>query len=735
MATSSRISRSKKQTIRRMKRGKTAGQRKYRFFSKKNRFYWLVGLFFTLAFSVIFYFDFAKYIFRENLSSTRTYIARVDFRCLDIEKIKQEQNIRANRVPPVFRRREGWVASTLEPFNVFVLSVRKDTSEGFSSSKKEWEREYKIPFPAELARFIVKEPEKYKGFYAAAEEAFKTYRGNIVPDEYRESEELTKIIIFESGPNNRKRTVIAQSLPRLDEMLRGIQEGLQRKYGRKIVDPFLVVIGKHITPSLEKSEELIKALQEKEKDTVKDIYKVVKKDAVIVREGKRITPARVVELEQEQRTFASSLTTLDKLQMVGGHITFALSLVILVGVYMYFFEKGIKLSKTKIFIYFIFVMLFVIVSRVMSFVGFPPNAVPIVFVGMVTAIVINLRFAVVIVFILSLITGYIFRVNVDHSIALFAGGMIGVFFCSQLRRRIKILEGGFIAGLVNVAVNYGIAFSRNISFTPVWLVGVVGMSSGVGSAILLIGLLPLIEYIFDTTTDIRLLELSDQGHPLLRNLFLMASGTYTHSLGVGNLAESAAEGIGANPLLARVASYYHDIGKIFKPEYYIENQTPGRNKHDGLKPSLSSLIIASHTRDGIDLAKEYNLPQPILDIIVQHHGTGKIVFFLQKAQAAASKNEHIDEQYYRYPGPKPYSKEAGIVLLADAVEAASRTLSSPSPQSLRKTVERIITGKIEDDQLDDTGLTMVELSLIKESFITVLYGIFHTRIEYPEEQQ
>ena len=178
-----------------------------------------------------------------------------------------------------------------------------------------------------------------------------------------------------------------------------------------------------------------------------------------------------------------------------------------------------------------------------------------------------------------------------------------------------------------------------------------------------------------------------------------------------------------------------DIGKIFKPEYYIENQTPGRNKHDSLKPNLSSLIIASHTRDGIDLGKEYNLPQPILDIIVQHHGTSKIVFFLQKAQAAAGKNEPIDEQCYRYPGPKPSSKEAGIVLLADAVEAASRTLSNPSPQSLRKTVERIITGKIEDDQLDDTGLTMVELSLIKESFITVLYGIFHTRIEYPEEKQ
>ena len=718
-----------------MKRGKTVGRRTFRFFTKKNRFYWLIGLFFTLAFAAVLYFDFAQYIFRENLPSPRTYIARVDFTCRDVEQIEQERNIRANRVPPVFIPKEDWITATLDPFNSFVRGVRKDSSSEFISLKREWKQKYTVPFPGELALFIRKTPEKYEQFTAAVKELLNPYRARIIPEEYREIGELTKIIIFNGDPVPVKRMVIAQNLPTVDEMLTQIRIGLQRTFSENIVIPFVRIIGSGAVPSLEKSEELVRELQEKEKLKVKPIYKEVKKGTVIVREGDLITYARAVELEQEQMAFAQSLDLFDKLKMVGGHVTFALALVVLIGLYMYFFERDMKLSKTKLFIYFMFIMLFLVVCRLMSFSGLPPNAVPIVFVGMVTAIVIGLRFAVVMIIVLSLVTGYIFRVNVDHSIALFAGGIIGIFFCSQLRRRIKILEGGFIAGLVNVFVVYGIAFSRNISFTPAWLMGVVGMSSGVGSAVILIGLLPLIEYVFDTTTDIRLLELSDQGHPLLRNLFLMASGTYTHSLGVGNLAESAAEDIGANPLLARVASYYHDIGKMFKPEYYIENQASGRNKHDSLKPSLSSLIIASHTRDGVDLGREYKLPQPILDIIAQHHGDGKIIFFLQKAQAQAGKDETVDEEYFRYPGPRPSTKEAGIVLLADAVEAASRTLSRPSPQSLKHTVERIIAAKRDDNQLDETGLTMVDLSRIQKSFITVLYGIFHSRIEYPEEQQ
>jgi len=718
-----------------MKRGKTAGRRRIRFFTKKNRFYWLIGLFFTVSFSVILYFDIAKYIFRVDFSSTRTYIARVDFKCRDIEKIEEERNIRANRVPPVFSVKEDWVGSSLKPLSAFALSVRRDSSEDFASSKKEWKRTYTVPFPVELVQFIVTEPEKYKAFYSNAAAALREYRGNTIPDEYRESEELTKIIISGDSSKIVQRTVIAQYLPRSEDVIKQLREALGKKYKSGIVEPLCAMTAQHLKPSLEKSEELTRELQEREKAKVRPVYKEVEKGAAIVREGDKITQARAVELEKEQQVFAASLTVFDKLKMVGGHVVFALSLIVLIGLYMHFFEGDKNLSKTQIFNYFVFIMLFLAVSRLLSFSGVPPNAVPIVFVGMVTAIVVGLRFAVVMVLILSLITGYIFRVNVDHSIALFASGIIGVFFCSHLRRRIRILEGGCIAGIVNVAVIYGIAFSRNITITPAWLWAVVGISSGVGSAIILIGVLPLIEYVFDTTTDIKLLELSDQGHPLLRNLFLMASGTYTHSLGVGNLAESAAEAIGGNPLLARVASYYHDIGKIFKPEYYIENQTPGRNRHDRLKPSLSSLIIASHTRDGVDLGREYNLPQPILDIIIQHHGTSKIIFFLQKAQAFADKGETVDEEYYRYPGPKPSSKEAGIVLLADAVEAASRTLSNPSPQSLRKTVERIVAAKMEDYQLDETGLTMVEIRNIKESFISVLYGIFHSRIEYPEGQQ
>jgi putative nucleotidyltransferase with HDIG domain len=242
--------------------------------------------------------------------------------------------------------------------------------------------------------------------------------------------------------------------------------------------------------------------------------------------------------------------------------------------------------------------------------------------------------------------------------------------------------------------------------------------------------LPFFEAVFDIATDIKLLELMDPNHPLLKEMVYKSPGTYHHSIVIGNLAEAAAESINENPLLARVGAYYHDIGKSQKPEYFIENQRGDENKHDRLSPSMSSLIITSHVKEGAEMARQQKLPSVIVDIIRQHHGTSLITYFYQKAKELQPLTPLADQDF-RYPGPRPRTKVAAIVMLADAVEAASRTLGDPSSQRIQGLTNSVITRIFLDDQLSMCDLTLKDLREIAKSFNLVLAGIYHHRIDYP----
>jgi len=270
------------------------------------------------------------------------------------------------------------------------------------------------------------------------------------------------------------------------------------------------------------------------------------------------------------------------------------------------------------------------------------------------------------------------------------------------------------------------------SFQTIYVV-FFALVSGVLSAGLVSGFIPLIETLFHYTTDIKLLELANLNSPMLRDLMVRAPGTYHHSVVVGNLVESAAESINANPLLARVAAYYHDIGKISKPLYFIENLGGEDNRHDKLTPSMSALILISHIKEGSELARERRLGQPIIDIIRQHHGTGLIKFFYDRAKTQAeASGQTVEEKDFRYPGPKPQTREAGIVMLADCVEAASRSLVNPTPDRIQGMVQKIINNIFIDGQLEECELTLKNLHEIARCFNRILNGIFHHRIDYPE---
>lgn len=313
----------------------------------------------------------------------------------------------------------------------------------------------------------------------------------------------------------------------------------------------------------------------------------------------------------------------------------------------------------------------------------------------------------------------------------FMGCLVGTFgIAGQQERTGFFRAGALIAGANGMTV---LGFHLLYGFEAAWGYDLAAaVVDGLIVGVLATGLLPVLEHLFDVATDFRLLELANLNQPLLKYLILLAPGTYHHSIVVGTLAEAAAEAIGANPLLCRVGAYYHDIGKMRKPGYYIENQGGAPSRHDKLAPHLSSLVVMSHVRAGVELAEAHALPRAIVDLITQHHGTRLVSFFYQKAREATDPSlEDVPEDAYRYPGPKPQTREAAILMLADAAEAAAHSLEDPTSARIQGLVRHLINTVFADGQLDECDLTLRDLHFIARSFGRVLIGIFHARVDYP----
>jgi len=350
----------------------------------------------------------------------------------------------------------------------------------------------------------------------------------------------------------------------------------------------------------------------------------------------------------------------------------------------------------------------------------------ILLMGANAAIFFSLVFAILV----GILTG-----ELSVLIYVLTGSIAAIYALRQYRERSAIVRAGMIIGAVNILMALGLQlYSSQGEFQ--WIQFFVrtgaGIISGLSSAMLASLFLPALESLFSRTTDIRLLELSNLNGPMLRRLALEAPGTYHHSITVGTLAEAGAEEIGANGLLTRVGAYYHDIGKLKNPEYYIENQVFTGNKHESLTPSMSTLILASHVKDGLAIAEEVGLGPKVRDLIPQHHGTRIMTYFYQKAKEAAEETGgEVNENDFRYPGPRPQFKEAAILMLADQVEAASRTLQEPSPGQIRSLIRRLTQATIKDGQLDECDINLNELSKVGEAFERVLNGMYHHRIEYP----
>lgn len=335
--------------------------------------------------------------------------------------------------------------------------------------------------------------------------------------------------------------------------------------------------------------------------------------------------------------------------------------------------------------------------------------------------------------IISACTAFILMSRFEIFIYFLLNSAMAAYWMQSCRERRVLIQAGFKIGLLNMFLSTAVAVHTGdfagFRLIANWGVGFLG---GIGAGIITAGIVPLIEMAFNYTTDISLLELANLERPILRKLMMEAPGTYHHCVIVGSMVEAAASEIGANPLLAKVCGYYHDIGKVKKPLYFIENQTDGKNRHDKLAPSMSSLILISHVKEGVELAKKHKLVPEIIDAIRQHHGTSIIRFFYEKAkQLKGDDAVKIDD--YRYPGPRPQNREIGLVMLADVVEAASRSLENPTPSRIQGLVQNLINKIFSDGQLDNCELTLNDLHKIAKCFNKILNGIHHHRIEYPEQ--
>jgi len=412
-------------------------------------------------------------------------------------------------------------------------------------------------------------------------------------------------------------------------------------------------------------------------------------------------------------------------------IIFIVSVILLLVIFLYLFKKDILLDRSKLLLITLLILVEVILAY---FIGFKWHLseylIPVTLTSLLLTILLGVESGLIVTFGLALLLGMINNFNFNLMLISIVTGGVAAYSVKEVTQRYK-----FYRPMLYICFSYVVMIylMESLKFSPtadtLEYCG-FGVLNGFISTILTMGLLPIFESIFGTTTDITLLELSDLNHPLLKRLALVAPGTYHHSIVVGNLAEAAAKALGANTLLARVGAYYHDIGKMEKAEYFVENQMGFKNKHEKLAPTMSALILESHVKEGVEMAKEMKLPKRIIDIIKEHHGTTVMSYFYNKAKELGAKEESIEE--FRYPGPKPRSKEAGIMMLADAVEAASRVLEDPKPARIRGLIKKVIMDKFEAGELDDCDLTLRDLHAIEESFLPILIGVFHLRIDYPE---
>ncbi len=531
-----------------------------------------------------------------------------------------------------------------------------------------------------------------------------------------------------------------------DAELEGVRRNLGERFSAALTDAERAlateIVAPLLVPNATFSEELTEAARVAAAEAVEPVTTTIRQSEVIVQAGTVVTPLEIERLE----AFNLTEPTLDVARVAGWALLATLVVVLLLA-WIWRYRQELWHRARALTLLGLVLLVTVLAYQLTSGRSILPFFVPGAGASMLVAILLGAGPATITTALLAVLAGAVNGLSLELATYVFIGGMTGIIAVRRGDRVGIFLQAGLaivVANLVTVTI-FSLLGTRNLE--GMLQLGGASVACGVGSAIAVVGTFQIVGNLFGILTVFQLLELANPSQPLLRRLLLETPGTYHHSLMVGNLAERAAEACGADPLLARVAAYYHDVGKLANPVAFIENQAGAANPHDELAPEVSAQVLKQHVADGIDIAYRSKLPKPLIAFIPQHHGTTRLAYFWAKAreQAAApfggletaagrAAADALDERRFRHNGPRPQSKEAAILMLADSVEASVRSLASQDEATIRAMVDRIIDDRLTDGQFDECDLTLRDVEKIREAFVAQLLGMYHQRIAYPQNK-
>lgn len=689
------------------------------------------------------------FVYREGYQPARDVTARTAFALPDPEQTDRDREKAFEQEPYVYRQDPKEL--DLRKADLELLLKEIQNTEEVTELKPDVWRQFMSPPPAPNETVdLEKQADDYRQFRtalvalggeekakAAVERVFAPLRARGILKELpadHTSRNREQIFVYPAGnPKDASKVFLTEVLFGDGAWVKNL---IRDNFGNSVLSDRL---GEWLLPRLSTTltldAEESRRRQESAKTLVKERFKSYEPGTVLAQAGKPITPESLTLLKADHEEYVSELGLTRRIERSAAVFGLIAALYVLCGYYIYFRDPVLLVDLGQFF------MLLASTVAVVAAVGWTTpdpwraELIPLLVFAMTFGIAYHRDVALVLAMSAAGIVSMTGGEGLGEFVILTGTAASAVLQLSQIRTRSKLIRVGMISAATAFLLTLGMSLFDEQPLGQTVLIA-AGRNAlwTLLTGFLMTGLLPYVERVFGVLTDISLLELGDASHPLLQELVRRAPGTYNHSINVASLAEAAAETIGARGLLVRVGAYFHDIGKMLKPDYFVENQGLQANRHENLLPAMSTLIIIAHVKDGADLARQHRLPEAIIDFIEQHHGTTLVEYFYRRANQQQSESDpdaaEVPENSYRYPGPKPQTVEAAVLMLADSVEGASRTLVEPTPSRIENLVEQIAMNKLMDGQFDECGLTLQQLRQIEDSLIKSLTAVYHGRVKY-----
>lgn len=689
--------------------------------------------------------------YHRNFTPPRDVVAKVSFQKADPEGTKEAKALAARKVSYVYEQdKDPLVQLRFALQNrVVIVAGAKSLSE---LDKKVWAEFFPAPDAGAPALTADEQEQRFKLFHdalatpesllklerAAAEALAPAEQHGLMeklPQEHNEGNQ-EEIVVLPKGSPDRPQVV------KVSDVLIGEADWLKKSLAERLESPevaervFTWLRGRlPTTLALNKAE--TKRSKDKAIAAINDKFITISPGEVLARGGQPLTEENINLLALEHKAFLDQLRWSQRAAYGLAVVGMFVALFVLCGAYVWHYEPRLVDNLRRFTTTLGLIVVTVGLAALASGDNVRAELVPLMVFGMILSIAYHRELALLFSAAATVIVVVTTGQGLSEFMILYATVASAILLVGSIRNRRKLIYVGIAVGLVALSTTIGVDTLAAQPIATIWPDALRFGLWSVFAGLLMLGLLPFIESLFGVQTELSLLELGDVAHPLLQELVRRAPGTYNHSINVASIAEAAAESIGAKGLLVRVGAYFHDIGKMLKPGYFVENQAHDANRHESLVPAMSTLIIIAHIKDGADLARQHRLPEPIIDFIEQHHGTTLVEYFYRRANERNESNPdggEIDESDFRYPGPKPQTKEAAVLMLADAVESASRALVEPTPSRIESLVEDIAMKRLLDGQFDACGLTLQEVATINDSLIKSLTAVYHGRVKYPDQR-